>query len=210
MIDLSPRLSAVCSLVKDNSRIADIGTDHGYIPVWLYQNGVIKSAVASDINIGPLNSCERLVSQELLCEHIKVCQSDGLKSLSENDFDTIIIAGMGGELIADILSDCPYISNKHIILNPMSHPEIARKFLFDNGFELDNDIIVKDSNHYYSVFDAHYSGVIKDRMRADYYLGNIKDFTHKEYFIHLLNYLNDKSKSGEDFSDIINAVKEKI
>lgn len=210
MVRLSERLLAVCSLVKVNSRIADIGTDHGFIPVWLYQNAVIKGGVASDVNIGPLNSCKRLVSQELLCEHIKVCQSDGLKNLCEDDFDTVIIAGMGGSLIADILADCPYIKNKYLVLNPMTHPEIVRKFLFDNAFEIDDDIVVKDGEHYYSVFSAHYSGVLRSVKRADYYLGNIKDFSNRQYFERLIRYLENKSKSGEDYSDVINAVKEKI
>lgn len=210
MVKLSPRLMAVCSLVKDNSRVADVGTDHGYIPVFLYQNAVIKSAVASDIHIGPLRSCERLVSQEMLCDVIKVCQSDGLENLSPNDFDTIIIAGMGGELITDILSKCTYINEKHIIVNPMTHPELVREFLYNNGFEIANDLIVKESKHCYSVFDAEFSGKVTTKSRIDYYLGNITDFTNKEYFIHLLNYLNNKSKSGEDLSDVITAVKEKI
>lgn len=207
---LSKRLNAIASLVTAGSRIADIGTDHGYIPVYLCESGIIKSAVASDINEGPLSSCETLVKREGLEEKINIRLSNGLEKLCSDEFDTVIIAGMGGELIVDILSRCDYISNKHIILNPMTHPEFAREFLYNNGFEIENDFIVKDGYHYYSVFDAVYTGEVIPKKRADYFLGNIKDFSQKEYFIHLLNFLKNKSKSGEDYSEVIAAVEERL
>lgn len=210
MQKISKRLTAVAELVKPDSAIADIGTDHGYIPVYLCKKNIIKSAVAADINEGPLASCRAFVEQQGLQDKIKSCLSNGFDNLCCDDFDTVIIAGMGGELISDILSRCDGLTQKHIILNPMTHPELARKFLYDNGFEIINDFIVYDSNHYYSVFDAVYSGEVKERKRADYYLGNIKNFSNQEYFIHLLNYLKNKSKSGENYSDIITAVEEKL
>lgn len=210
MQKLSKRLNAVASLVQDNAVIADVGTDHGYIPVFLCKAGIIQGAVASDVNEGPLSSCRTLVEQEGLEDKIKVRLSNGLDNLSSDEFDTLIIAGMGGELIADILSRCDYLSKKHIILNPMTHPELARKFLFDNGFEIHNDIIIEDGRHYYSVFDATYNGKVVKKSRADYFLGNITDFSQKEYFVHLLNYLKNKSKSGEDYSDVIIAVEERL
>lgn len=210
MQPLSKRLSALAALVNEGERIADIGTDHGYLPVYLYKKGLIKSAVASDINEKPLSSCKAKVEQEALCDVIKTVLSDGLDQISPSDYDTIIIAGMGGEMIADILSREPKIVEKHIILNPMTHPEIARKFLYDNGFEIDRDIIVKDGRHYYSVFDAHYTGEVKEREEADYFLGNIQDFTNKEYLEHLINYLKNKMKSGKDYSKVITELEEKL
>ena len=210
MHKLSERLSAVASLVKKGSRIVDVGTDHGYIPVFLVKSGVTKTAIACDINSDPLSSCIRLIENEGVEDKISPRLSNGLENVYDNEIDTIIIAGMGGELIAEILSNCSYISDKHIILNPMTHPEVARKFLYDNGFEIDNDFIVKDGKHYYSVFDAHYTGNFSKKSLTDYFLGNIKDFTQTEYFKHLLNYLNQKAKSGADYSDVITAVEKKI
>lgn len=207
MQKLSIRLSSVAALVEQDAAIADIGTDHGYIPVYLAEKKVIKSAVASDINEGPLNSCTSLVKEKGFENIIRTKLSNGLDSLDENDFDTIIIAGMGGELISDILSRHSYVKDKHIILQPMTHPEVARKFLYDNGFEIKNDIIVKDGRHYYNVFDAYYTGKIIPKSRVDYFIGNIRDFSNKEYFEHLLNYFKNKSKSGEDYSDIISALE---
>lgn len=209
MQPLSERLSAVASLVKKDSAIADVGTDHGYIPVYLYKAGIIKSAVAADVNEKPLASCKALVVQEGLSDVIKTRLSNGLDNILPDEYDTVIIAGMGGELIADILSRAE-IENKHIILNPMTHPEIARKFLYDNGFDIINDLIIKDGRHYYSVFDANYTGEILPKTRSDYYLGNIKDFSNRGYFEHLLNYLNNKLKSDDDLTDVIKAVEEKL
>lgn len=210
MIRLSRRLGAVASLVDEGSSIADIGTDHGYLPVYLVACGKIKKAVASDVNSSPLSSCRALVRREGLEDKIKLCLSDGLDSISASEYDTVIIAGMGGELIAGILSRCDELKDKHIILNPMTHPEFARKFLYDNGFEIINDLIVRDGRHSYSVFDARYSPPVKERSKADYFLGNIQDFSDKRYFSSLLNYLENKSKSGEDLSEVICAVKEKL
>lgn len=208
MQELSNRLSAVAALVKQDAAIADIGTDHGFVPVYLAQRGVIKSAVAADINEGPLASCKELVMANGLESIIKLRLTDGLKDISSDEYDTVIIAGMGGELIARILSQCPYIKEKHLILQPMTHPELARKFLYDEGFEIDNDIIVNDGSHNYCVLDAHYTGNTAAKSRIDYYLGNIKDFSNKDYFRHLLNYFYNKSKSGEDYADIISALEE--
>lgn len=210
MQSLSERLSAVASLVRRGSIVADIGTDHGYIPVYLIKNNIAPKALASDVNEGPLSSCRRLVEEENLSDKISVILSNGLDNIPSDAYDTLIIAGMGGELICTILSKADNLNGKHIIVNPMTHPELVREYFYANGFEIDNDIIVKESKHYYSVFDAKYTGEIQSKTKIDFYLGNIKDFTHKEYFIHLIHYLSNKEKSGEDFSDIINALEEKI
>lgn len=197
-------------LVNFGSRLADIGCDHGYVPVYLCEKGIIKSAVACDINEGPLSSCKTLVENSGLKDKIKCVLSDGLKEIDENEIDDILIAGMGGELIASILTACPYVNKKHLVLNPMTHPELAREWLYDNGFEIQNDVIVSDSGHHYSVFDAVYTGKITSYTKTDCFLGKINDYSDKEYFIHLLNYLKNKEKSGEDYSSVINSINERL
>ena len=211
-VKLTERLLAVARLVRDGSSLADIGCDHGYLPVYLVLNGKIKSAVAGDINEAPLDSCRSLVSDYALEDKIKCILSDGLKSIHKNEANDIAICGMGGELIADIVSNCEWAKNKekHYIFNPMTHPEILRKYLCENGFEIGTDIIVKEGRHYYSVFEATYTGTGREHNESYYYLGNINDFTHKEYFRHLLNYLENKMKSGFNFSKVIDDIKEKI
>lgn len=207
---LSKRLKAVADCVNDGARVADVGTDHGYLPVYLVENGVSPSAVASDINEGPLNSCKLLVSQRGLQDKIKCVISDGLKNVDTTGIDDIIIAGMGGELIANILSDCVAVKKKHLILNPMTHSEITRSWLYLNGFLIKNDIIVKDGKHYYNIIEAEYSGKPIKPTQTQCFLGNISDFSQKEYFEHLLNYLRNKQKGGADYSDVINAIEDRI
>ncbi len=208
MNKLTKRLNAVASLVKSGSSVADVGCDHGYVPVFLIKNNIARFCVAMDINEKPLSSCQRLVEEEQLEDKITTRLSNGLEKLVSGECDTVIIAGMGGELIVDIISRCQFSNELHFILQPMTHPEYVRKYLYDNGYEIFNDIIVDEGKHSYSVFDAKYTGKILPKTEKDYYLGNIKDFSDKKYFSHLLNYLNNKSKSGVDLTEVISAVEE--
>ena len=209
-ITLSNRLAAAAKLVRSGARLADVGCDHGYVPVYLVQSGIIPSAVACDINQKPLDSCISLVNEYALNDKIKCVLSNGLQNVSGDEIDDILIAGMGGELIAEILSSCDYCNKKHLVLNPMTHPELSRKRLYDNGFEIDKDIIVSDGRHHYSVFDAYYTGAKADYTQADCFLGKIDDFSDKEYFNHLLNYLKNKQKGGYDYSALIKTIEEKL
>lgn len=212
MIKLTNRLEAVSLLVRESCALADVGCDHGYLPVHLLLNGKIKNAVASDINVGPLNSCRALVEEYNLGDKVKCVLSNGLQNIDKAECDDISICGMGGELIAQILADCKWAKDqdKHFIFNPMTHPEILRKYLCDNGYEIKNDIIVKEGKRYYNVLDAVYTGNVKTADKVYYFLGNINDFTHNEYFEHLLNFLENKMKGGADYSAVITAIKEKI
>lgn len=210
MINLSNRLSAVVDLVEKGSVVADIGTDHGYIPVFLVENGISQKVIATDVNEMPLASCRDFVKKKGLDALIETRLSDGFEELDAKEFDTAIIAGMGGELIAEILSKFSGLNKVHLVLQSMTHQEIVRKFLYDNGFSIKHDIIVNDSKHYYNVFDAVYTGDFSKKSITDYFLGSITDFSKKEYFVHLLNYLKNKEKSGNDFSDVIFALEEKL
>lgn len=212
MVKLTNRLEAAALLVRENSVLADIGCDHGYLPVYLLLNGKIKSAVASDINEGPLQSCKALVEEYSLCNKVKCIISNGLENIKSDDCSDISICGMGGELISQIISKCDWTKdkNKHFIFNPMTHPEILRKYLCDSGFEIKNDLIVKEGRRYYNVLDAVYTGNAVEADEVFYFLGKINDFQHKEYFEHLLNFLENKMKGGADYSKIIAAIKDKI
>ena len=116
MITLDSRLSLCASFVRQDSKLADIGTDHAYLPVWLCQNGVCKSAVAADINPEPLSRGQLTIAQAGLEDKVKTRLSDGLKSISADEADDIVIAGMGGELIAKIILDCEYSRDKDTFL----------------------------------------------------------------------------------------------
>lgn len=207
---MTNRLQAIADLVDNGSTIVDVGTDHGYIPAYLMKNEIAAYAVACDINESPLNSCRMFVESLNLEDRIECVLSDGLKNI-QSDFDSVIIAGMGGELISSILDESKdRIKNCKLIINPMTHPEHARKWLYQNGYIIEKDFIVRDSNHYYSIFTARYVGIPSTKSEKDYFLGEITDFSCKEYFEHLLVYLRNKQKSGVDYSGIINFIEEKI
>lgn len=209
---LSKRLKAAADMVRQGSCLADIGCDHGYVPVSLILDGRIKSAVASDINEGPLNSCISLVKEYELEDKIKCVLSNGLEKINLDEVDDILIAGMGGILIYEILNNADFekLKEKHLVLNPMTHPEEARLWLNHYGFEINNDIIVKEGKHYYSIMDAYYTGC-DDVFDADCFLGKIEvNEENKGYFEHLLNYLRNKQKGELDWSREIRAIEEKI
>lgn len=212
MLKLSPRLDAAASLVRDNAKLADVGCDHGFLSVYLLVHGKIRSAVASDVNEGPLSRCRELVKKCSLQDRVKCVLCDGLEKIDPDEAEDIVMCGMGGELIVHILEACPWAesSGKHFIFNPMTHPEKVREYLCSSGFEINRDLIVKDGNYFYSVFDAYYTGKAKMRPRWYYYLGKIDDFSNREYFEHLLKFLKNKGKGGSDFSDVIMYIEAKL
>lgn len=210
MPKLSNRLQTCADLVRDKSRLADIGCDHGLLPVYLAEKNKIISATAADINEKPLLSCEKLVKSRKLENKIKCVISNGLENVKEEETDDILVAGMGGELIARILSDCAWVKKKHLILNPMTHSEIVRKWLYDNGFSIKNDLITAEGRHHYNVLDAYYTGDFTEYDTAKCFLGEIKDFSDKDYFIHLLNYLKNRQNGGANYRKVISIIEEKI
>lgn len=201
-IKLDLRLMAVASFVRKNSRLADIGTDHAYIPVYLVKEGVIPFAVASDINEGPLKNAYSNIVHFSLEDKIKTVLSNGLDALEENCADDIIIAGMGGILIADILSRCSWIKNKNIrlILQPMTHSEKVREFLIKNGFVIEEEAVIADTKHRYCVISAHYEGTVNEYSRAYIYYGKLAQNTDKNTFEYLL-------REKEKLSIRLNALK---
>lgn len=212
MFGLSPRLKAVAGLVRKDSFLADVGCDHGFLPVYLMLSGKIRGAVAADINEGPLNQCRLLVNKYSLQNKIQCVLSDGLANIEFTDFQDVSICGMGGELIADILEKYCYSKKEgvHYIFNPMTHPEKLREYLCKNGYEIGSDFIVRDGNHSYSVFDAYFTGSVKTYSDSYYFIGNIDDFSDKNYFKSLLNYLKNKQKSGIDYSEVIDIIEAKL
>ncbi len=212
MIRLSKRLAAAAELVRPAKAFADIGCDHGYLPAYLVQNNIVQKAYACDINEGPLSKCREVAAREGVADKITCILAPGLSGLRENDAREIAICGMGGELIADIIADCPFAKSKdvHFVLNPMTRQHVLRRRLCENGFEIGRDIIVSEGRHYYNVFEASYTGKIVERDESYYFLGNIRDFSNKKYFEHLLSFLENKQKGNADYSDVISAIKEKL
>ena len=136
MQKLSPRLKMTADMVREGAAAADIGTDHAYLSAYLVASGKCPRVLATDLRDGPLFNAAETLCQFSLGDKIELRISDGLDELSPDDADDFIFAGMGGTLIADILSRAPWIKDetKRFIFQPMSHPEEVRAFLVKNGF----------------------------------------------------------------------------
>ena len=150
---LSDRLSLVADFVEKGNRLADVGTDHGYVPIHLVQEGVIPYALACDINKGPLLRAQSHIAENNLQDKIETRLSNGLEKLCEGEVDSILIAGMGGALIRDILvrGENVYKSAKELILSPHSEVFLVREYLLSNGYEVVREEMVKDMGKYYVV-----------------------------------------------------------
>lgn len=151
MIQLSKRLQAVADLGKFGDTMADIGTDHGYIPIYLIQSKRISHAVAMDIGKGPLLRAQEHIAKYQLGAYIETRLSDGAKELCCGEVSSVVIAGMGGVLMQKILRDSEEVFRgvKEIILQPQSEIEQTRRFLLDNGYEiLAEDMVLEDGKYY--------------------------------------------------------------
>lgn len=150
-IHLSKRLTALANMVTDGNRLADIGTDHGYIPIYLCQTGKIPSALAMDIGNGPLQQAQTHIAEHGLSEQIKTRLSDGMAALQFGEADTILIAGMGGGLVMKILSEGAekLTGKEELILQPQSEIALVREFLRVRNFQiLNEDMILEDGKYY--------------------------------------------------------------
>lgn len=150
-MELSKRLQAVAGLVTAGYEMADIGTDHAYIPIYLIENGMVPSAVAMDINEGPLERAKEHVTECGLSGRIELRLSDGLAGLAPGEAKTAVIAGMGGGLVMKILKAYPDITGslKECILQPQSEIAKVRAFLLEEGFLfIKEDMVFEDGKYY--------------------------------------------------------------
>jgi len=152
-IDLSPRLRAVADLVPVGARLADIGTDHAYLPAALLLEGKIPSAIAADLREGPLSRARLTAAEYGLADHISFRLCDGLRGISPEETDAVAIAGMGGETIAAILEAAEWTRTRDIplILQPMSSMSDLRLWLYDHGYQILKERLVREGDTIYTV-----------------------------------------------------------
>ena len=155
---LSKRLQTIADFVKKGAVVADIGTDHAHIPIYLIKNNIISKAYASDINIGPLEKAGENIKY-FGVQNIELRLSNGLEKLKTDEADTVIIAGMGGELIIDILEKGRrfFESKRKFILSPHTKIDEVRKFLLSNGFEITKEDMCIDEGKFYTVIEVKYT-----------------------------------------------------
>lgn len=149
------RLECIVSMVNKCKTVADIGTDHGYVAEMLLKEGICQKVIATDLNKGPLNRAINYLTKVNLQDKCDFRLGSGLTVIEEEEAEIIIIAGMGGDLISEIIDTSKNIakSAKQLILQPMTAANSLRMYLLNNGFIINDEMIVKE-NHFYFVMDA--------------------------------------------------------
>jgi tRNA (adenine22-N1)-methyltransferase len=194
-MNISKRLKAVVSMISEGNTVADIGTDHGYVPIYMVTERGCNFAYAMDVNEGPLKRAEENIIKYNVNDRIEIRLSDGIKKLKAGEADTIVIAGMGGILINRILGDGLEVAkaSKELILSPHSDVNLVRRFLADNGFCISDEQMVFDENKYYFIIKAIPGEMVIDDDTYEWFgsfLLNRKDVV-------LYDYLN-KEKAKRD------------
>lgn len=154
-LELSPRLQLLADLVQSGARVADVGTDHACLPVWLLLHGRVASAIASDLREGPLERA-RETGRIYGAQDVDFRLCSGLSEIGPEEADTIIIAGMGGENIAAILSAAPWTADglHTLLLQPMTHAETLRFFLSEHGYRITREALVRDRGAVYPCMEV--------------------------------------------------------
>ena len=150
-MQLSKRLKAVASLVTPSHAVADVGCDHGYIPIYLIQEGIAQKAIAMDVNVGPLEVAKENIEAHQCSAGIETRLSDGVNALAPHEVKTVVIAGMGGNLVMKILAEgqATLTTVRELILQPQSEIAEVRKFLQAKGYSIvAEDMICEDGKYY--------------------------------------------------------------
>ena len=222
---LSPRLSKIYSLVPNNRCTADIGTDHAYIPIALIENGKAETAIASDIKAGPIKRADSNIKSHRLSGKIETRLGPGLETLSINEAEVIIIAGMGGILISNILEASRDVVNsaKFLILQPMTAVKELREYLSEKNFTVCGEYLVAEENKLYNIITAQPTGKT-DYSLKELYFGKDIEKTSPELYSQYKNSVlkklekrisgleksqNDENKKVlNELSELLNVIKE--
>lgn len=154
-MELTPRLRAIAEQVPQDARLADVGTDHGHLPAWLLLNGRIRSAIAADLREGPLERGRETARQYGLSDKMSFRLCNGLSGIAEDEADTIVIAGMGGDTIAAVLGAAPWTrTGKLLLLQPMTGAFQLREWLQSHGYTIFNEVLAREGKRLYSIWSV--------------------------------------------------------
>lgn len=219
LFTLGGRLQLCASMVRNQTALADIGTDHAYLPIWLAKQGLVSRAIASDVRPGPLKTAEQNILRYRVQDIVSTRLSDGLQAILPDEAEDIVLAGMGGELMKQILSAAPWVKEEHkrLILQPMTSIPQLRGFLAERGFAILREQAVMEEDHAYTVMLAGYRPreVSTDELYP--YIGKLdaKTADNREYMRRLAANLEKKARgfriSGKnEDADVLNEIIEKI
>ena len=197
------RIEAIASLVDNDALVVDIGTDHAYLPIYLYENDITKNIVASDISSNALLFAKNNLEKHNLSSKIKLVVSDGFKNLDEC-FDIAIISGVGTETIKKIL-DNEVLPNK-LILSSHKNVSDLREYMFKIGYKIEKEIIVYENNIYYNII-KYVKG--KDNLsKYDLLVGLSDDINYKKHLLNKYKEIYEKSHDKK-YLEYINIIKRK-
>ena len=168
MVKISNRLMTAAALVTQGYTLADVGTDHGYIPIYLLQQKKIPAAIAMDINEGPLERAKEHIALYGLQAYIQTRLSDGVAALKPGEVEAVLIAGMGGGLVMHILKHGEKVcqSAKELILQPQSEIEHVREFLREKGYTILAEDMVYEDGKFYPMMKVQYQGENENAQKA--------------------------------------------
>lgn len=206
---ISNRLRFISNLIDNVDSIIDVGTDHGYVPIDLLKKGTVKKVIASDINKGPVERARENVLLSGLSDRADCRLGGGFKTIRPGEVDAGIIAGMGGNLIRDIIEEDMEVFKhlKYVIAQPVQNPEVLRKYVLEKGFNLEDEWIIFDEGKYYEIMKISYNSK-SNIINPVYYdfseiLINKKDKVYKEFlkdrksrYIKIVDSLNSDSDNS--------------
>lgn len=187
---MGSRLDTIVGLVPKCDVVLDVGTDHAYVPIDLIKKGIAKKCIASDLRKGPVEIAKKNIEQNKMCDKIEVRLGAGLQVIEKNQVECIIIAGMGGVLIKEILEEGKDKITKGIalIVQPNIYQDILREWFYKNGFKIYDEVLVLEDKKLYTVMCVEYTGVSQKVDEIKYYIGEYKkkDSLYKIYIENML------------------------
>lgn len=209
---LGERLKTIADMVPAGVTLADIGTDHAYLPVYLVTKNIIPRAIAGDIHHGPYLSARNTVESSRLTECISVRQGNGLEVVSPGEADVAVIAGMGGANIIDILTFRPEvtISMKRLILQPMIAAALVREWLYINKWHIVDEQLVEEDGRLYQIIAAE-QGISRQVEPVLYEIGPLLWHTRhpllKQHIGELISHLRDVLAAMAGSTEAVNSAK---
>lgn len=189
MLNLSERMLMAAKMVRKGNTVADIGTDHAYLPAYLILNGISPKALACDVRKGPLENARKTVEHYGIEDKITLRLSDGFDKIEPFEAQDFIMCGMGGTLMEQLVSRAYWLKDKskRIIVQPQSHAEDIRRFFVENGFEILFEDACTDGSKLYCAIAAEYTGEVLQRPVSYIYTGELPKCGKKEARLYLEN-----------------------
>ena len=201
LIPRSPRLRRCAEFVAPGDRVADVGTDHGYLGIYLLQQGLARSVIASDIAPGPLSAAKTNAEKYGFSDKMEFCLSDGVRDIPR-DFDTLVCAGMGADTMIHILSEAPWLQNSRyrLVLQCQSKQQLLRRYLSDQSWCIASESALRDGRFIYTVMEVRYQPDTPQLTDAQCWFPPVMQKTPseetREYYRRVLNHLGLAASHG--------------